>query len=116
MQEQRRATVIGTHPTTCGCLLGVSQTIRLSDGGKLNVSDTDFRTNLGRRIEGRGVRPDLVVAIRTSDLLLSNDLPLQSATDLLGRQIVFGDRYGTVDFTIRLPRDELTLSPGLSQY
>jgi C-terminal processing protease CtpA/Prc len=94
----------------------VSQTIRLSDGGKLNVSDTDFRTNLGRRIEGRGVRPDLVVAIRTSDLLLSNDLPLQSATDLLGRQIVFGDRYGTVDFTIRLPRDELTLSPGLSQY
>jgi carboxyl-terminal processing protease len=116
MQEQRRATIIGTHPTTCGCLLGVSQTIRLSDGGKLNVSDTDFRTNLGRRIEGRGVRPDLVVAIRTSDLLLSNDLPLQSATDLMGRQIVFGDRYGKVDFTIRLPRDELTLSPGLSQY
>lgn len=116
MQEQRRATIIGTHPTTCGCLLGVSQTIRLSDGGKLNVSDTDFRTNLGRRIEGRGVRPDLIVGIRASDLLISKDLPLQSATELMGRQIVFGDRHGAIDFTIRIPRDYLNLSPGLSQY
>src|SRR5262249_23095970 len=50
MQERKRALVIGANPTTCGCLLGVSRTLRLLDGGKLNVSDTDYRTAMGRRI------------------------------------------------------------------
>jgi carboxyl-terminal processing protease len=103
MQEHRRAMVIGTHPTTCGCLLGVSRTIKLADGGRLNVSDTDFRTAEGRRIEGRGVRPDLVVGLRADDLRRATDLALESATDQLGRRIVFGQRHAQVDFSIRLP-------------
>lgn len=104
MQEHRRATVVGTHPTTCGCLLGVSRTIRLADGGRLNVSDTDFRTPAGRRIEGRGIRPDMIVGVRVADLLQATDLPLQMAGDHLGRQIIFGRRSAEVDFSIRLPR------------
>src|SRR5262249_57548 len=59
MQEQKRAKVIGSNPTTCGCLLGVSRTLKLLDGGKLNVSDSDYRTAVGRRIEGAGIKPDL---------------------------------------------------------
>src|SRR5262249_7659503 len=58
MQERKRALVVGVNPTTCGCLLGVSRTLRLADGGKLNISDTDYRTAMGRRIEGAGVKPD----------------------------------------------------------
>ena len=104
MQEYRRGLVVGVHPLTCGCLLGVSRTIRLVDGGKLNVSDTDFRTSQGRRIEGRGLKPDLFVALRAVDLLRESDQPLLVATDYLERQILFGHRYAMIDFSIRLPR------------
>lgn len=105
MQERQRAVIIGTHESTCGCLLGVSQTIRLADGGRLNISDTDFRTAQGRRIEGRGIRPDLRADIRAADLLREIDQPLLAALDQLGRRIVFGPQYATVDFSIRLPQE-----------
>ncbi|MFZ4985654.1 MAG: S41 family peptidase [Blastocatellia bacterium] len=105
MQEHQRAVVIGTHESTCGCLLGVSRTIRLADGGRLNISDTDFRTARGRRIEGRGVKPDSTVNIRATDLLLGSDQPLLAAFDQLGRRILFGHQHGRIDFSIKLPRD-----------
>ncbi len=79
LQENRRAFVIGTHPSTCGCLLGVSRTLPLPDGGKLNVSDTDYRTARGRRIEGTGIKPDQVLELRISDLLSGRDRPLEAA-------------------------------------
>ena len=103
MQERRRAVIVGTHATTCGCLLGVSRTIKLPDGGKLNVSDTDFRTAMGRRIEGVGIRPDLLIGVRAPDLLLGRDRPLESAMDHLGRLVVFGDRHREIDFTLKIP-------------
>lgn len=105
MQEYRRALIVGVHASTCGCLLGVSRTIRLLDGGKLNISDTDFRSSHGRRIEGRGLKPDLVVGLRAVDLLRESDQPLLLATDYLERQILFGNRYAKIDFSIRLPRE-----------
>ena len=52
MQEHERAFLLGTHPTTCGCLVGVSRTLTLPDHGRLNISDADFQTALGQRIEG----------------------------------------------------------------
>lgn len=103
MQERQRAVVVGTHDSTCGCLLGVSRTIRLADGGRLNVSDTDFRTASGRRIERRGVKPDFKVGLRAIDLLRETDQPLLAALDHLGRRIVFGHQHARVDFSIRLP-------------
>ena len=81
MQETHRAIIIGANPTTCGCLLGVSRTLRLPDGGKLNISDTDFRTARGRRIEAVGVQPDEKVEVRIADLLAGRDRALELATE-----------------------------------
>lgn len=104
IQEKKRGVVLGTSPMTCGCLLGVSRTLKLLDGGKLNVSDTDFRTPLGRRIEGSGVRPDLTVNLRTVDLLAGRDAALETAVNQLGRTIAFGQRSKEIDFKLKIPK------------
>ncbi|MEO6727131.1 MAG: S41 family peptidase [Blastocatellia bacterium] len=103
MQERKRASIVGTNPTTCGCLLGVSRTLRLSDGGKLNISDTDYRTAQGRRIEGLGVKPDQQIDLRITDLIAGRDRTLEESVDLLGRAIVFGSRNTEMDFRLRIP-------------
>ncbi|NOT61365.1 MAG: hypothetical protein HOP19_14195, partial [Acidobacteria bacterium] len=92
VQERKRGVVIGTNPATCGCLLGVSRTLRLDDGGKLNVSDTDFRTANGRRIEGFGVQPDERVPLAVNDLLMGRDAPLESAVSSLNARFLFGNQ------------------------
>ncbi len=107
MQERKRALVVGTNPSTCGCLLGVSRTLRLLDGGKLNVSDTDYRTAMGRRIEGLGVKPDLQVEVRVSDLLASRDRTLELAVDQLGRTIAFGAGHSAIEFKLKVPNISL---------
>jgi carboxyl-terminal processing protease len=103
MQERKRALVVGATPTTCGCLLGVSRTLRLLDGGKLNVSDTDYRTAKGRRIEGTGVKPDLQYEVRIADLLVSRDRTLEFAVDQLGRAIAFGRNGSDIEFRLSVP-------------
>ncbi|MGE0882839.1 MAG: S41 family peptidase [Blastocatellales bacterium] len=103
MQERKRALVIGTNPTTCGCLLGVSRTLKLPDGGKLNISDTDFRSAYGRRIEGIGVKPDQLFYIRISDLIAQRDRALEESVESLGRTIAFGRRSNDMDFKLRVP-------------
>src|SRR5262245_17906150 len=104
MQERKRALVVGASPTTCGCLLGVSRTLRLLDGGKLNVSDTDYRTAMGRRIEGAGVIPDLRFETRVVDLLLNRDSALELGVDQLGRTIAFGARGAGIEFKLNVPK------------
>lgn len=113
MQERKRALVIGSNPATCGCLLGVSRTIKLLDGGKLNISDTDYRTALGRRIEGIGVKPDQQFETRISDLIASRDRILEEAVESLGRSIAFGARSGSLDFRLRVPNWKTQLPVGL---
>src|SRR5215813_7754248 len=110
MQERKRAIIIGASPTTCGCLLGVSRTLKLWDGGKLNVSDTDYRTAMGRRIEGTGVTPDLQFETRMEDLLSSRDRTLELAADQLGRTIAFGSRGADIEFRLNLPNVKLQSS------
>src|SRR5262245_21656474 len=104
MQERKRAIIVGASPTTCGCLLGVSRTLRLFDGGKLNVSDTDYRTATGRRIEGAGVVPDQRFETRILDLLLSRDSALELAVDQVGRTIAFGSRGAGIEFKLNVPK------------
>src|SRR5262245_13257305 len=104
MQERKRALILGTSQTTCGCLLGVSRTLKLLDGGKLNISDTDYRTALGRRIEGTGVKPDLLVDVLTTDLYSGRDRALDVAVDRLGRTIAFGQQSDSMDFKLNIPR------------
>jgi carboxyl-terminal processing protease len=103
MQERKRAMIFGTSQTTCGCLLGVSRTLKLLDGGKLNISDTDYRTALGRRIEGIGVKPDMLVDVLAADLFSGRDRPLETAVDQLGRTIAFGQSSGSMDFKLKIP-------------
>jgi carboxyl-terminal processing protease len=105
VQERKRGQVIGTNQTTCGCLLGVSRTLRLDDGGKLNVSDTDFRTWQGRRIEGFGVQPDQRVDLLISDLLIGRDTTLETAVDQLHLRFLFGNQP-TPEFKLFLPTFE----------
>src|SRR5262245_2965453 len=104
MQERKRALIFGTSQTTCGCLLEVSRTLKLLDGGKLNISDTDYRTALGRRIEGTGVKPDLLVDVLTTDLYSGRDRALDVAVDRLGRTIAFGQQSDSMDFKLNIPR------------
>jgi C-terminal peptidase prc len=110
MQERRRALVVGTNPTTCGCLLGVSRTLKLSDGGKLNVSDTDYRTAMGRRIEGVGVKPDLYFEVRIADLLAGRDRTLEYSVEQLGRTIAFGRGGSAIEFKLNVPNVSLRSS------
>jgi carboxyl-terminal processing protease len=110
MQEQKRAVIIGANPTTCGCLLGVSRTLKLLDGGKLNVSDSDYRTADGRRIEGAGIKPDLLLETRIADLLAGRDRILELAVDQMGRMIAFGPRGAGIEFRLNLPNGRLQSS------
>jgi carboxyl-terminal processing protease len=103
VQERKRGLIIGSNPSTCGCLLGVSKTLRLDDGGKLNISDTDFRTALGKRIEGIGVQPDQRIELKVANLLAGRDYVLETAVDALSRNLVFGARGTELDFKLKLP-------------
>ena len=105
VQERKRGYVIGTNPATCGCLLGVSRTLRLDDGGKLNVSDTDFRTANGRRIEGFGVQPDERVPLAVNDLLIGRDAALESAVASLNVRFLFGNQ-APPEFKLLVPTFE----------
>jgi carboxyl-terminal processing protease len=103
MQERKRGVILGANATTCGCLLGVSRTLRLADGGKLNVSDTDYRTSLGRRIEGTGVKPDQQIEVRVSDLMANRDRTFDTAVGMLERTIVFGAQHSDLQFKLYVP-------------
>jgi carboxyl-terminal processing protease len=103
MQERKRALIVGTNLTTCGCLLGVSRTLRLPDGGKLNISDTDYRTALGRRIEGTGIKPDQQVEIRINDLVANRDRSMEAAIEQIARTSVFGLRGAEIEFRLYVP-------------
>ena len=85
MQERKRGRIVGTGSSTCGCLVGVSRSINLADGGKLNVSDTDFRTARGHRVEGIGVLPDERVELTIADLRDGRDRALEWSLSFLSR-------------------------------
>ncbi|MBI1763897.1 MAG: hypothetical protein HYR56_20930 [Acidobacteria bacterium] len=104
MQERKRGLIVGSNPATCGCLLGVSRTLRLDDGGKLNISDTDYRTAYGKRIEGVGIQPDQRIDMRITDLLAGRDSVLESSVDQLSRNFVFGARNTEVEFKLKIPQ------------
>lgn len=107
MQERKRALIVGSNPSTCGCLLGVSRTIKLMDGGKLNISDTDYRSAYGRRIEGIGVKPDKQVEIKIKDLIDSRDGALETAVESIGRSMAFGRFNAEMNFKLFVPELKL---------
>ena len=78
-----RATIIGTE--TCGCVLAVRTRHLLPDGGLLDVSELDYQTAQGHRLEGHGLKPDEAVPVERSDLYSGRDRAMELAVSELGR-------------------------------
>ena len=72
-----RAKVIGAE--TCGCVLAVRTRHLLPDGGLLDVSELDYETATGERLEKHGIKPDEKVMIERNDLYAGRDRAIQIA-------------------------------------
>jgi carboxyl-terminal processing protease len=84
IKAARRATLIGTG--TCGCVLAIRRRHLLPDGGELDISEMDYRTNDGTRLEGRGVAPDEVVPLDLGDIRTGRDRAIERAIERLRLQ------------------------------
>jgi carboxyl-terminal processing protease len=80
-QAKHRAQVIGTG--TCGCVLAIRSRHALPDGGVLDVSEFDYRTAGGQRLEGSGIKPDKQVLATRADIYSRYDRTLEMARKIL---------------------------------
>lgn len=80
LQDHGRATVIGRR--TAGAVLA-SWFYRLPGGGELQLSREDYIAPKGRRIEGVGVEPDIVVPRTLEDVRAGRDRDLEEALRVL---------------------------------
>ena len=83
LQAKGRARVIGTG--TCGCVLAIRNRHALPDGGLLDVSEFDYRTAGGVRLQGRGVTPDQLTPLTRNDLYARRDPAFEAARKFLDR-------------------------------
>jgi carboxyl-terminal processing protease len=74
VKKAKRATIIGTQ--TCGCVLAIRTRHNLPDGGVLDVSELDYKTPAGERLEGNGTQPDQAVMVNRKDLYAKRDAAL----------------------------------------
>jgi carboxyl-terminal processing protease len=81
LQTKGRARVIGA--VTCGCVLAIRNRHPLPDGGILDVSEFDYRTAGGVRLEGRGIKPDETINPKRSDIYSRRDTALDVARNAL---------------------------------
>jgi carboxyl-terminal processing protease len=81
LKVSKRATIIGRE--TCGCVLAVRTRHELPDGGLLDISELDYETAAGHRLEGHGIKPDEVVTIERSDLYSGRDRAMERAVEEL---------------------------------
>ena len=84
LQTKGRARVIGAG--TCGCVLAIRNRHPLPDGGILDVSEFDYRTAAGERLEGRGIKPDKTISATRNDIYSRRDAALEVARDVLNRR------------------------------
>ena len=85
LQTNRNAQVIGTG--SCGCVLAIRSRHALPDGGVLDVSEFDYRTTAGVRLEGRGIVPDTRTSLKRQDLYAGRDRTLEIAKSQLKRSM-----------------------------
>jgi carboxyl-terminal processing protease len=83
LKNQGRARVIGTG--TCGCVLAIRSRHALPDGGVLDVSEFDYRTATGVRLEGVGVKPDETSTPTRADIYSRRDPAFELARTILRR-------------------------------
>lgn len=81
LHERGRATLVGEQ--TCGCVLGIRRRHTLPDGGALDLSELDYCTANGTRLEGAGLTPDETVAPLRADLTAGRDPALTRADQIL---------------------------------
>ena len=81
LRSSRRASVIGTE--TCGCVLAIRHRHTLPDGGLLDVSEMDYQTATGERLEKRGVKPDVTIKVERRDLYSNRDRAMEEAAKVL---------------------------------
>lgn len=86
LQSAGRARVIGND--TCGCVLAIRHRHSLPDGGLLDVSEMDFQTPAGRRIEKNGIKPDQTISLEREDLYARRDRAMEFAVAELKRRSV----------------------------
>jgi C-terminal peptidase prc len=79
-----RATIIGTQ--TCGCVLAIRTRHNLPDGGLLDVSELDYKTSAGTRLERNGISPDDTVPLERNDLYSGRDRTMELALKRLTRR------------------------------
>jgi carboxyl-terminal processing protease len=83
VQREGRALIVGR--TTAGVVIA-SRFFPLRGGGELQLGSWDFVTPDGRRLEGEGVVPDIVVERRLADLRQGLDADLEAAVRWLREQ------------------------------
>jgi carboxyl-terminal processing protease len=88
LQNHGRATIIGRR--TAGAVLA-SLFYRLPGGGELQLSRMDYIAPKGRRIEGNGVEPDIVVTRTLDDLRAGRDPDVEMALRVLRRTSVVAE-------------------------
>jgi carboxyl-terminal processing protease len=87
LQDHGRATVIGRP--TAGAVLA-SWFYELPDGGQLQLSREDYLAPKGRRLEGRGVAPDVAVPRTLADVRAGKDADISAALRGLGFMVPAG--------------------------
>lgn len=92
MQENNRAKIIGNK--TCGCALIVLKHRELKGGGELDISEVGGLTAKGKKLEGNGVTPDVLIPLTLKDLQNSNDKALKEAE----RELTVGTGQRTAEF------------------
>ncbi len=81
LKVSKRATILGTE--TCGCVLAVRTRHLLPDGGLLDVSELDYETAEGHRLERHGIKPDEIVRVERTDLYSGRDRAMEVAISRL---------------------------------
>lgn len=81
LQAKHRARVIGT--VTCGCVLAIRNRHTLPDGGVLDVSEFDYRTAAGVRLQDRGITPDQLTPLTRNNFYNRHDPALEAAKSFL---------------------------------
>lgn len=80
LQENGRAQVVGTRSFGKGT---VNHAVELSNGGAVYVSIARWLTPDGHQIEGRGVIPDVEIALTLEDIEAQRDVAIFRAINLL---------------------------------
>ncbi len=88
LKDHHRATIVGRR--SAGAVLA-SWFYRLPGGGQLQLSREDYIAPNGRRIEGNGVEPDVVVARKLADVRAGADPDLEAALAVLRRSEAEGN-------------------------